>query len=247
MPKTLRCTLVVLFFACASQGSRGKPQTPPVIGQIVQASGTTNDGVAALGGGTVLAGDTLATAQGGAALVRTPGGGQVEVSENTIVGFSGSPGQVVAKIAQGTIVVQGPNPEFLVVETAQCRIRPAEQASATLAVSVSSGGNATITARTGSISVTGIASGQARTLAQGETFVCPNAPAPPAQGREESAPAPGEQAGQAPPSQAPAPKHSNTALLLLLLGGGAAAGIGAAVAAGGHGGSSGGPASPSAP
>ena len=247
MSKIIGCALLTLLAACACRGVTGKPQTPPVIGQIVQSTGATVDGVAALASGTVLAGDTLSTPKGGGAMVRIPGNGQVELSENTTVGFGGAPGHVVAKIAQGTVVVLAPDPQFLVIEAAQCRIQPAAQAPATTAVSLPLGGSATITARDGSVSVTEIGSLQPRTLAVGETFVCPNTPATASgQGREESKPAPGEQAGQAAPPS-PATKHSNTALWVLLLGGGAAAGIGAAAAGGGYGGGGGGPASPSAP
>lgn len=247
MSKTIGSVFAILFASCACLAARGKPQTPAVIGQIVRSSGATMDGVPALISGTVLAGDTLATPKGGSAMVRIPGGGQVDISENTTVGFNGSPGHVVAKIAQGTIVVQGPNPDFLVIEAAQCRIQPAAQSSATSAVTMSLGGSATVTAQAGSINVIQSGSAEARTLTQGETFVCPNVPAASAvQGREEIKPAPGEQAGQSPAPAEP-PKHSNTALWVLLVGGGAAAGIGAAAAAGGHGGGSSTPASPSAP
>lgn len=246
MSNLLRFAIVLTVSVCQVFGASGKPQTAPVLGQIVESSGATVDGVPALGSGTLLAGDTLATPPGGGALIRIPGNGQVELSENTTVGFSGTPGHVVAKVAQGSVVAQEPDQESLVVEAAQCRIRPAEAQSAAFSVSAPLSGAATITARTGSISVIGIRSAQARTLGQGETFVCPNvSEAAPGQAREESKPAPPERAGQAPPVEAP--KHSNTALIVLLLGGGAAAGIGAAVAAGGHGGGGGGPASPSAP
>jgi hypothetical protein len=247
MREAFRGALAILFVVWPCLGAKGKPQTPAVIGQIAESSGATVDGVPALSSGTLIAGDTLATPKGGAALVRIPGNGQVELSENSTVGFSGTPGHVVAKIAQGTIVVRGPDPEFVVIEAAQCRIGPA-QGPATFALTLPLGGSASITARAGAISVTPIGSGQARTLSPGETFVCPNLPAVPASqgpGIEESKPAPSEQAGQAAPPGAP--KHSNTGLLILLLGGGAAAGIGAAAAAGGHGGGGGGPASPSAP
>ena len=247
MPKILWCVMAIGLANGVCLAAKGKPQTPALIGQIVQSSGATVDGGPALSSGTVLAGDTLATSKGGGAIIRIPGGGQVNISENTTVGFRGSPGHVVAKIAQGEIVVQGPNPEFLVIEAAQCRIQPAGEASATSAVTMSLGGSATVTAQAGSISVVQAGSAEARTLTNGETFVCPNTtPVSSGQGREESKPAAGEQAGQAsaPPES---PKHSNTALWVLLLGGGAAAGIGAAAAAGGHGGGTSTPASPSAP
>jgi hypothetical protein len=144
------------------------------------------------------------------------------------------------------IVAQQPDADTLVIETSQCRIRPPALGNATSEVSVPPGGTASVTVRIGSISVTEIGTGQERAIGQGETFVCPNLPAGSApQAREESKPAPGEAAGQAPPSEVP--KHSNTSLWVLLLGGGAAAGIGAAIAAGGHGGGGGTPASPSAP
>lgn len=246
MSKAFCCTLAMFFAACTSLGAKGKPQGAPVIGQIVLSSGATVDGVPALNGSTLLAGDTIATPTGRGALVKVPGNAQVELSENTIVSFSGTPGHVVAKIAQGNIIAQEPDTDTLAIETSQCRIRAVAQGNATCEVSVPPGGSATITARSGSISIVGIGSVQERSLAQGETFVCPNVPAAAApQAPEESKPAPGEAAPQAPPSEAP--KHSNTSLWLLLLGGGAAAGIGAAVAAGGHGGGGGGPASPSAP
>jgi hypothetical protein len=256
MSKAFCYTLAMFFAACTCLGAKGKPQGAPVIGQIVLSSGATVDGVPALNGSTLLAGDTIATPKDRGALVKVPGNAQVELSESTIVSFSGTPGHVIAKIAQGMIVAQEPDADTLAIETSQCRIRAVPQGNATCEVSLAPGGSATITVRTGSVLILGIGSGQERALAQGETFVCPAVPeaaaAPQAvpeaaaapQAPEEIKPAPGEAAPQAPPSQA---KHSNTALWLLLLGGGAAAGIGAAVAAGGHGGGGGGPASPSAP
>jgi hypothetical protein len=246
MSKAFCCTLAMFFAACTCLGAKGKPQGAPVIGQIVLSSGATVDGVPALNGSTLLAGDTIATPKDRGALVKVPGNAQVELSENTIVSFSGTPGHVVAKIAQGTIVAQEPDADTLAIETSQCRIRAAAQGNATCEVSLQPGGNATIAVHSGSVSIAEIGSGQERALAQGETFVCPAVPEAAAapQAPEEIKPAPGEAAPQAPPSQA---KHSNTALWVLILGGGAAAGIGAAVAAGGHGGGGGGPASPSAP
>ncbi|HUI40767.1 MAG TPA: hypothetical protein VL523_02245 [Terriglobia bacterium] len=241
MLKLSRKAAIVFLASCVCAGAA---QTGPsqALGQIVSASSASIAGVAMPGGGTLVSGNTLSTAAGGAALVKFSANGQVELSENTSAAFSGTPGHVLAKISQGALVATAAGPEALVTETSQCRIQPQGPGGATYAVNVSSSAAATVTARQGTLVMVEIASGRRRVLAEGETVGCPLLAARAGQ-EQKVQPAPGEQAGQAAPSASPA--HSHTGLLVLLLGGGAAAGAG--IALGGHGGGSGAPASPSAP
>lgn len=220
----------------------GQLQTKPSLGQIVRASAATLGGTAVPAGGTIVSGDIMSTAGGGAALVEFSGGNQIELGENTIVTFSGAPGHVVAMVDHGNLTVRAPVAGGVVVETLRCRIASTGQGSASYQVTASPGSpSASVHGLQGRVSVGELGAAQGHALQAGEVWSCP-APAA-GQAREEGAPSAGEQAGQA---GAPAvTAHSKTGLLVLLLGGGAAAGIGAALAGGKGGG--GGPASPSAP
>jgi hypothetical protein len=73
MSKAFRSILAMLFTAWNCLSATGKPQAAPVIGQVVESSGATVDGVAALSSTTLLAGDNLATPKGGGALARVAG------------------------------------------------------------------------------------------------------------------------------------------------------------------------------
>jgi len=222
----------------------GQLQKAPALGEIVRSSSATLGGIAAPAGGTAVSGDVMSTAKGGGALVQFSAGSQIELGENSSVTLSGTPDHVLAKVDRGTVTVQTPGPEAVVVETAQCRVDAAGQGSVSYSATLGPEGGVSITARHGILAATEISDGQSHALAEGETWTCPSAAAS-AQTREEGRPVGGEAAGQAP---APKPQaHSNTGLLVVLIGGGVAAGIGAALAGGGKGGGGGGPASPSAP
>jgi hypothetical protein len=234
--------LMIAMTASAAGGFQ--IQTKPALGQVVRASSATIGGTAVPSGGTILSGDILSTATGGAGLVEFSAGNQVELGENSIVTFSGTPDHVLLTVDHGTIKVRTAAPGAVVVETLLCRVDTTGGAGGAYSVAAPSGSTtAEIKSLQGSLDVTEMGTSQTHTVAQGGTWTCPAAAA--AQTREAGAPGAGEQAGQAP---APAvSKHSNTGLLVLLIGGGVAGGIAAAAAGGGKGGSSGGPASPSAP
>jgi len=215
----------------------------PALGQIVRALLASIDGIPVPSGGTVVAGDTLATAKAGGALVKFSSASQLEVAEDTSVTLNGTPSHVETKLSQGSVTASVQGTSYLAVETSQCRVEPAEATGAVYSVTLLPGVSASVTATHGRLTLVEAASGIHRALAEGQPGSCPSAAS--AARQEEGAPSPSQASGQAAPPT-PAAHGSNTTLLLLLVGGGAAAGI-AAAAAGGHGGGGGGPASPSAP
>jgi hypothetical protein len=236
--------LVFVVAISAAAATARQLQTKPSLGQIVRSSSATLGGIAVPGGGTLLSGDIMSTPAGGSALLQFAGGNQVELDENTIVTFTGTPDHVLATIDHGAVTVRMPSAAGVAVETLRCRIDSAGQAGSSYLVSAPAGSTAaSIKALHGPVAVNETGKPGSHTVAEGETWTCP--PVSAAQAREEEGPGAGEQAGQAPaPSVS---KHSNTGLLVLLIGGGVAGGIAAALAGGGKGGGGGGPASPSVP
>jgi ferric-dicitrate binding protein FerR (iron transport regulator) len=245
MLRQLGRLIVALMIAIpAFAARRGQLQTKPALGQVVRASSATIGGTAVPSGGTIISGDILSTATGGGALVEFSAGNQVELSENSIVTFSGTTDHVLVTVDHGNITVHAAAPGAVVVETLLCRMASTGGTGVSYSVAAPPGSTtADIKSLQGSIDVTEMGTSQTHTVGQGETWTCPAAAA--AQTREAGAPGAGEQAGQAPAPTVS--KHSNTGLLVLLIGGGVAGGIAAAAAGGGKGGGGGGPASPSAP
>jgi hypothetical protein len=239
-----RLALILSIAAPPAFAARGR-QLPskPALGQVVRSSSATLGGTALPSGGTIVAGDVLSTAAGGSALVEFSAGNQIELGESSIVNFSGTQDRVLATVDHGSVTVSVATPGAVATATLLCRVSTSEQGSASYSVTAPPGStSATVKALRGTVTTAEIGSGQSHLVNEGETWACPAAVG--AQAREEGAPGPGEQAGQAP---APAvSKHSNTGLLVVLIGGGVAGGIAAALA-GGKGGGGGAPASPSAP
>ena len=245
-----RFRLIVLACGLCLRAAASGQSPKQALGQIVRSSLASLGGIPVPSGGTVVSGDTLTTAKAGAALVKFSANSQIEVAEDTGVTLLGSPAHLLVKLRQGTVEATVQGPEYLAVETSQCRVQPADPAGAGYSVTLSPGANATVSARRGNVSIVEIVSSRHRSLAEGQSATCPGLGSLARQ--EEATPAPSQSAGQSPPAPA-AHGGSHTALWLLLLGGGAAAGAGAA-AAGGHGGGgaggaspAGGPASPSSP
>ena len=240
--RMIAALLMIVMPAFAANGRQ--LQTKQALGQVVRASSATIGGTAVPSGGTIATGDIMSTATGGGALVEFSAGNQVELGENSIVTFRGTPDHVLVTVDHGSITVRAAVPGAVVAETLLCRVASTGGTSASFSVTASAGSTtADIKSLKGSIDVTETGTSRTHPVAQGVTWTCPAAPA--AQTREAGAPGAGEQAGQAPVPTAS--KHSDTGLLVLLIGGGVAGGIAATAAGGGKGGGGGGPASPSAP
>ncbi len=244
--RRVTCLLLALFIstpaAFAARG--GQLQTKPALGQIVRSSGAMLGGTAVPSGGTIVSGDIMSTGPGGAALVEFSAGNHVELAQNTIVTFSGTPEHVLATLDHGSIIVHAAAQGAIVVEALLCRV--ASTASAAVSYSVTGPPGSTsvdVQSLAGAVDVSEMGTGQSHTVGQGQTSTCPSAAA--TQAREGGAPGPGEQAGPAPAPTVSS--HSKTPILVLLIGGGVAGGIAAALAGGGKGGGGGPPASPSSP
>jgi len=240
-----RTIVALLMAAMPAFAVNGRQlQTKPALGQVVRASSATIGGTAVPSGGTIVAGDILSTATGGGALVEFSAGNQVELGENSLVTFSGTPDHVLLTVDHGRITVHAAASGAVVAETLLCRVASPDGTGGSYSVAASPGSTTVeIKSLQGSLDVTEMGTLQTHTVGQGRTWTCLTAAA--AQARESGAPGAGEQAGPAPAPTVS--KHSNTGLLVLLIGGGVAAGIAAAAAGGGKGGGGGGPASPSAP
>src|SRR5215469_10714957 len=129
--------------SCLSAGARG--QNPKqALGQVVRSSLASLGGISVPSGGTVVSGDTLTTAKGGGALVKFSTNSQLEVSEDTSVTLLGAPGHLQFNLGQGTVQVAVQGPDYLAVETSQCRVEPAGPGGATYSVTLPSNGNATV-------------------------------------------------------------------------------------------------------
>ena len=243
-PKKAICLSLILGLSLSTLPAPGGQQA---IGQIISSSGASVGGVPVPGAGTVLAGDTLSTTKGGAALVKISANTQVSLAEQTTVNFSSPSGHPLARISSGMVLAETEGSDSLNIETPRCRIAPAQPGKATYLVSVSADGSSMVTTRHGAALVTEISSGRSSTLPEGEAEACA-APSSPVleQEREEARPAPSERASQAPPPN-PVPAHHGSSGILILVGVGGAAAVGVALAAGGKGGGGSGPASPSSP
>jgi len=234
--------LMIAMPALANGG--GQLQTKPALGQLVRSSSATIGGIAVPSGGTIVSGDIMSTPTGGGALVEFSAGNQVELGQDSIVTFSGTPDHALLTVDHGSITVRVAAPGAVVVETLLCRVASTGGTAVSYSVAAPPGSTTTeIRSLQGSIDVTEMGTSQTHAVGPGGTWTCPAGAA--AQTREAGAPGAGEQAGQAPAPTVS--KHSNTGLLVLLIGGGVAGGIAAAAAGGGKGGGGGGPASPSAP
>lgn len=199
-----------------------------IIGKVVASSGASLGGVAIPDGGTITTGDLLSTAKGSSALVKFTASLQASLSEGTSVSFRAAPGYLSAEMSSGTIMIQRFGGKVLVVQTPKFRIEPAGQGGAVYIVAVLPDKTTAVVARRGKISITEMSSGRSYLLPEGHNAVmAASFSGFPAQEKEESKPAPGKVAGQAPESPPEEPKKNNTALIGIV----AAGGVGAAVAA----------------
>jgi len=218
-----------------------------VLGQIVRSKGTSLGSTPVPNEGTLVDGDVLTTAKGGAALIKFSLGIEASISEGTSVSFYRTTGQVLARLSAGEIFPETVGKDALVVETPKYRIAPEGKSESIYQVKFVPGRLTLVAVEQGSVSITETATGKHYVVrAKQQAFVDSSAATTgEAAGPEGGKMAAGRAAGQAPPNPAEEKTHSNTGYIIL--GGGAAAAAAAGLAASGGGGGGGGPASPSRP
>jgi hypothetical protein len=231
-------------------------QPPVIIGQVVNSSEATQNGVALPSGGTIFDGDVVATGTNGQAVIKLSAASQVSLKENTSAVFSKVLDQTRLRLQKGTVVVENSGKSLVVVVTPKFEIQPSPTGNSKLYVGLMTDTSTYIESDQGQVVILDTKSGKSYELAAGQNTLIPeNAsgvpglqPRQPAQTATATAPAPAPNvpASQQPQPTAPQKAASHTGLLIGLgVAAGAAGGV--AALAGGGSGSGSGPASPSVP
>ena len=237
---------VVVLFGSTARGQ----ENPSVIGQVVSATGITQNGNPLPAGGTIFDGVVLTADAAGEAVIKLSPTSQVAVRPNTSVRFAKILTRKVLQIHSGNILVENVGKDFTLIQTPKFNIRPSTGQASRIYVGLMTDNTTYIEAAEGDVEIEDIKSSRAYTLPAGQnTFVPESAEGVP--GLESRQPTPPPTPAQAAPATPqptqPKPASHNTALIAGIA---AAAGIGGVVAAvaGSHGGGGGGqPVSPSAP
>lgn len=246
-------TGVILFFGIPATAAQ---QSPTVIGQVVNSTGATQNGVPLPSGGTIFDGDVIATGQDGKVVVKLSATSQASLNENTSVVFSKVLDQTQLRLQKGTVVAESSGKSLVVVVTPRFEIQPPLAGNSKLYVGLMADSSTYIESTEGQAVIVDEKSGSSYELANGRNTLIPaNASGVPGlQPREpvQTATTSAGTSAPSPPAAQPTPtapskpaSHGNG----LLIGLGVAGGAGGAIAAfaGGGSGSSGGPASPSSP
>jgi hypothetical protein len=242
----------VVFFGPAAPGQ----ESSNVLGQVVSATGVTQNGNPLLPGGTIFDGDMLAADASGEAVIKLSPTSQVAIRPNTSVHWARILTRKVMQIHSGNVLVENAGKDFTLVQTPRFNIRPATQQASRIYVGLMTDNTTYIEAAEGDVEIEDIKSSRSYTLPAGQnTFVPESAEGVPGLESRQPAPPPAPTttattSASAPPSTPqPTPPKPASHNMALIAGIAAAAGIGGVVAAvAGHGGGGGGqPVSPSAP
>jgi len=227
-----------------------------VLGQVVSATGLTQNGNLLPAGGTIFDGDMLITDASGEAVIKLSPTSQVAIRPNTSVHSARILTRKVIQIHSGNVLVENAGKDFTLVQTSRFNIRPATQQASRIYVGLMTDNTTYIEAAQGDVEIEDIKSSRSYILPAGQnTFVPESAEGVPGLESHQPAPPPATTSTtstttttSAPPSTPqptqPKPASHNTALIVGIA---AAAGIGGVVAAvaGGHGGGGSPPVSPS--
>jgi hypothetical protein len=234
----------VVLFGSPAPGQ----ESTHVLGQVVSATGITQNGSPLPPGGTIFDGDMLAADATGEAVIKLSPTSQVAIRPNTTVHITRILTRKVVHIHSGNVLVENAGKDFILVKTPKFNITPRTEQASRIYVGLMTDNTTYIEAAEGDVEIEDIKSTRAYTLPAGQnTFVPESAEGVPGlESRQPPAPpAPTQAAPSAPQPAQPKPASHNTALIAGIA---AAAGIGGVVAAvaGSHGGG-GQPVSPSAP
>jgi predicted aspartyl protease len=218
-------------------------QTPAVIGQVVNSTGATQNGVSLPSGGTILDGDVVATGASGLAAIKLSAVSQITLNENTSVVFTKVLDQTRLRLQKGTVVVENSGKSLVVVATPKFEIQPAIAGSSKLYVGLMADKSTYIEAGQGDVAIVDTTTGQSYVLSAGHNTLVPeNAsgipglqPKQPAQAAT-TTPSPNVPAAQPQPAVPQKRSSSHGTAILIGLGAGGAAVAGVAAAAGGGGG-----------
>ena len=227
-------------------------QAPAVIGQVVNSSGATQNGVALPSGGTVFDGDVVSTGASGNAVIKLSPTSQVSLDESTSAVFSKVLDQLRLRLQKGTVVVESSDKSLMAVVTPKFEIHPALAGGCKVYVGLMADNSTYIESAQGQIVIVDTKSGKSYVLPSGQNTLVPeNASGIPGlQPRQQVEAATSQLPPPTPAPQQPSarqkPAGHNTGLLIGL-GVAAAAGGGVAALAGGGGGGGGGGGSPASP
>jgi hypothetical protein len=236
----------VVLFGSAAPGQVNSN----VIGQVVSATGITQNGNPLPPGGTIFDGDVLIADAAGEAVIKLSPMSQVAIRPNTSVHFARILRRKVLQIHSGNVLVENAGTDFTLVQTPRFNIRPRTEQASRIYIGLMTDNTTYIEAAEGDVEIENIKSLRSYTLADGQnTFVPESAEGIPGveASQPTTPPTPAQAAPSTPQPAPPKPASHNTALIAGIA---AAAGIGGVVAAvaGSHGGGGGGqPVSPSAP
>jgi len=236
----------VFLFGSAASGQLN----PNVIGQVVSATGITQNGNPLPPGGTVFDGDVLTVDAAGEAVIKLSPTNQVAIRPNSSVHFARILTRKVVQIHAGNVLVENAGKDFTLVQTPRFNIAPRTVQASRIYVGLMTDNTTYIEAAEGDVEIENIKSSRSYILPAGQNIFVPESAEdiPGVEPRQAIPPStPAQVAPSTPPPAPPKPASHNTALIAGIA---AAAGIGGVVAAvaGGHGGGGGGqPVSPSAP
>jgi hypothetical protein len=249
MSRSFLFAALVTMAAVVLCGSAARGQeNPNVIGQVVSATGITQNGNPLPPGGTIFDGDVLTADAAGEAVIKLSPMSQVAIRPNTSVHFARILTRKVLQIHSGNVLVENAGRNFTLVQTPRFNITPRTEQASRIYVGLMTDNTTYIEAAEGDVEIEDIKSSLSYTLPAGQnTFVPVSAEGVPGLESRQPPPPPGpaQAAPSTPQPVQPKPASHNTALIAGIA---AAAGIGGVVAAvaGGHGGG-GQPVSPSVP
>jgi hypothetical protein len=236
---------VVVLFGSAGWGQ----EKTSVIGQVVSATGITQNGNLLPSGGTIFDGDVVITDASGEAVIKFSPTSQVAIRPNTSIHFATILTRKVVQIHAGNVLIENAGKDFTLVQTPRFNIRPLTEQASRIYVGLMTDNTTYIEAAEGDVEIEDIKSTRSYILPAGQnTFVPESAEGIPGL-ESRQAPAPTTPAEAAPSTPQPAQPKPASHNMALIAGIAAAAGIGGVVAAvaGSHGGGGGQPVSPSAP
>jgi hypothetical protein len=236
----------LVLFGSAAPGQ----ESSNVLGQVVAATGVTQNGNPLPAGGTIFDGDMLTADASGEAVIKLSPTSQVAIRPNTAVHWARILTRKVMQIHSGNVLVENAGKDFTLVQTRRFNIRPATDQASRIYVGLMTDNTTYIEAAEGDVEIEDIKSSRSYTLPAGQNiFVPESAEGVPGLESRQPTPPPATTTSAPPSTPQPAPPKPASHNTALIAGIAAAAGIGGVVAAvAGHGGGGGSqPVSPSAP
>lgn len=147
--------------------------SPGVLGKVINSQDVSLGGVAIPKEGTILENDLLRTGPRGKALLDFSHNNRATILSDAKVQFRGRPGQIVAEIFSGSMVLQSSNSQGLMVTALDYKIAPVGKERTLFYVAVMADQDLKVAAQHGSVAITEIRSGKTYTLSEGRYAAIP--------------------------------------------------------------------------